>query len=652
MAATLRQFGLGAGDAAHAADILTYAANSTFNTVDSLGESLKYAGPVAKSLGMSLEDTTAILGVLGNVGIQGSEAGTALRRLSVISAGAGDKLQELFGITNTDADGNLKPLVQILDEINTVTANMPVAERTKKMAEAFGLLGITSANVLSSSAGGVAALAAGMKDADGVAQKTAKAMDAGLGGAIRITLSAIEGTALAIGDSLAPSMQKLVEFVGNAATTMTSFIKTNGELVLSLASGLAQTIAFGGALLVVGKGLSMASAVFGTFLGLAGTVAKAFLGVAAAIGSVLVGTASAIINVVTYGAASVAAATASAAAWALANLALLGQAVFLGVIVEALFRGLGGYELLGDALVGVQQAGTNAMGVLAQVGEVGSQAISSIYDSINAGNLEGAMSVALAGLQNAFQLFSTNFMNTVDEWGSNLVNAFDYWISNIPFLRFAGPDKFKFSLFGDSTDKADTADTRADKRLEGLTERKEERNKTLKDRAAGFQAEVSKQKTTNILRTQGNEVIAGLDEAKTMSDVRALAEEFFALKDAGGISPEQEAKYRTTADAAIDRITPTGVSPAAAPSSEGMPSLDKEKERLRLEREQSEEALRQAMQSAKEKSVETSGTFSSNLSGMGFGSSLTEQIAEATKRTAAATEKMEKKLGDEGAIEP
>jgi hypothetical protein len=36
---------------------------------------------------------------------------------------------------------------------------------------------------------------------------------------------------------------------------------------------------------------------------------------------------------------------------------------------------------------------------------------------------------------------------------------------------------------------------------------------------------------------------------------------------------------------------------------------------------------------------------------MGFGSSLTEQIAEATKRTAAATEKMEKKLGDEGAIE-
>ncbi|MGA1619694.1 MAG: phage tail tape measure protein, partial [Pirellulales bacterium] len=102
LAATLRQFSLEAGDAAKVADILTTAANSTFNTVEGLGESLKFAGPVAKSLGISLEDTVAVLGVLGNVGIQGSEAGTALRRLSTIAAGSGEKLQSLFGVQNTD----------------------------------------------------------------------------------------------------------------------------------------------------------------------------------------------------------------------------------------------------------------------------------------------------------------------------------------------------------------------------------------------------------------------------------------------------------------------------------------------------------------------------------------------------------------------
>lgn len=259
MAATLRQFGLGASEAARAADVLTKAANATFNTVEGLGESLKYAGPVAKSLGMSLEDTVAVLGVLGNVGIQGSEAGTALRRLSVIAAGSGEELQKIFGITNTDAAGNLKPLVDILDEINQVTANMPVAERTAKMAEAFGLLGITSANVLSASADGVRGLADSLRDAEGTAAKAAKAMDAGLGGAIRITLSAIEGTALAIGDALAPSMQALVQQIGDVAGGLTAFIKANQEMIVAAAKGIAIFTGLGVAIMLTGKAIAITS---------------------------------------------------------------------------------------------------------------------------------------------------------------------------------------------------------------------------------------------------------------------------------------------------------------------------------------------------------------------------------------------------------
>ena len=266
MAATLRQFGLGAEEAARAADVLTYTANNTFNTVDSLGESLKYAGPVAKSLGMSLEDTAAILGVLGNVGIQGSEAGTALRRLSVISAGTGEKLNKLFGIDNMDAAGNLKPLVQILDEINTATTSMPVAERTAKMAQAFGLLGITSANVLSQTAGGVRNLRAGLDTAAGTANNTAKAMDAGLGGALRIMLSAVEGTALAIGDALAPSLMKAVNFMERASTAATAFVKANSDVVLSVAAGVFGFTALGGAIFVAGKALAFLSGVVGVLL--------------------------------------------------------------------------------------------------------------------------------------------------------------------------------------------------------------------------------------------------------------------------------------------------------------------------------------------------------------------------------------------------
>jgi len=296
MAATLRQFGLDATDAARAADVLTKAANSTFNTVEGLGESLKYAGPVAASLGMSLEDTVAVLGVLGNVGIQGSEAGTALRRLSVIAAGSGDELQKLFGITNTDASGNLKPLVQVLDEINTVTANMPVAERTAKMAKAFGLLGITSANVLSQSAGGVRELAAELQNAGGEAARTAKQMDAGLGGAMRITMSAVEGVALAVGDALAPSMQSFLQSLTAVAGGLTKFVQDNEALVVSVAKGVAIFTGIGAALLASGVAISATSALVGglaTGLALlfspATMAASAVLGIGSAFSSAVPG---------------------------------------------------------------------------------------------------------------------------------------------------------------------------------------------------------------------------------------------------------------------------------------------------------------------------------------------------------------------------
>lgn len=209
MAATLRQFNLEATDAGRVADVLTMAANATFNQVTDLGEALKYAGPVAAQLGMSLEDTAAILGTLGNVGIQGSMAGTTLRRLSVISAAEADKLQAIFGVAFKDAAGNARPLVDVLGEIAAATNGLPTAQRTALFAEAFGLLGITGAQAIGSVAADTRELADQLRGAAGTASTTAREMDAGLGGAIRIMLSAIEGLALAFGDALAPSIQWL-----------------------------------------------------------------------------------------------------------------------------------------------------------------------------------------------------------------------------------------------------------------------------------------------------------------------------------------------------------------------------------------------------------------------------------------------------------
>jgi TP901 family phage tail tape measure protein len=75
---TVNGMGLAFSDSARVADVLTQAAASTNTSVQGLGEGLSYAAPMAKTLGLSLEQTTAYLGKMADAGIDASRAGTAL----------------------------------------------------------------------------------------------------------------------------------------------------------------------------------------------------------------------------------------------------------------------------------------------------------------------------------------------------------------------------------------------------------------------------------------------------------------------------------------------------------------------------------------------------------------------------------------------
>ena len=590
MAASLRQFELGAGDAARVADILTYTANNTFNTVDSLGESLKYAGPVAKSLGMSLEDTAAILGVLGNVGIQGSEAGTALRRLSVISSGAGQKLQDLFGVSNADAAGNLKPLVEILDEINTATRDMPVADRTARMAKAFGLLGITSANVLSRSAGGVRKLADGLQTADGVAMKTAKAMDAGLGGSVRIALSAIEGTALAIGDALAPSLQTAVDFIERLSTGITGFIKENESLVVFAAKAVAGVIALGTAFYAIGTAVSVAGGLIGAILSPLGLLAA---GIAA----------------------------------------LVVTTPELSAAVTATFGEV-------SSIVGTTMTG--------------------IYDAIVGGDLGGAMTIAMEGLmaawlagtadiQSAFAAWSAQFQNGFTDLGVGIAVAWEHMWSQLAQTA----NWWNITLSNDELKRRnDNIQATTDRNVSAMESdgRRTVAARTanavgfaedLRGRAAVSQGRLAEMargsRDRRIMSAQADSVISSVGEAKSMADLRMLADEFFTLRDMGMVSDAQFKKYGDAVDIASERVTPTasgGQVPAVAGGGVVPPNPD---------------AIGAAATAAATRQSEVAGTFSSvNLSGMGFGSSIAQQQLEVLRGIKANTDD----IGDEGAIAP
>ncbi len=115
--ATLNQFGLNAEDAGRVSNVFASAIGNSQATLEKLSYSMRYVGPVANSLGYSLEETTAALGILYNAGFKGEQAGTILRgamsRLLKPTSSIEKALAEV-GLTYDDVNPSTNKFVDII----------------------------------------------------------------------------------------------------------------------------------------------------------------------------------------------------------------------------------------------------------------------------------------------------------------------------------------------------------------------------------------------------------------------------------------------------------------------------------------------------------------------------------------------------------
>jgi len=112
-ASALNAFGLEASEAGHVADVFAQAAASTNAEALDMGEAMKYVAPVAKAMGLSLEETAAAIGIMSDAGIKGGQAGTALRgalsRLAKPTKAMSETMKQL-GLDFYDTEGKMLPL--------------------------------------------------------------------------------------------------------------------------------------------------------------------------------------------------------------------------------------------------------------------------------------------------------------------------------------------------------------------------------------------------------------------------------------------------------------------------------------------------------------------------------------------------------------
>lgn len=130
---SLSAFGETAGEAGRLADIMAAAATNSNTNVEMMGETFKFAAPLANALGYSMEDVAIATGMMANSGIKATMAGTTLRsvftRLSTGSGEAGAALKGL-GIDLEDGQGNMKSWLTVMDELRGSFGNlrMPINE--------------------------------------------------------------------------------------------------------------------------------------------------------------------------------------------------------------------------------------------------------------------------------------------------------------------------------------------------------------------------------------------------------------------------------------------------------------------------------------------------------------------------------------------
>ena len=122
------------------ADILAATSSNSNTNVTMLGESFKYAAPLAGSLGYSLNDVAVALGLMANNGIKSSMAGTSLSRVIQNMAKPSDQTaiaMEKLGLSLYDSKGNVKSLRDLMNDFRGVAKknNVDITEMTKKVGD-------------------------------------------------------------------------------------------------------------------------------------------------------------------------------------------------------------------------------------------------------------------------------------------------------------------------------------------------------------------------------------------------------------------------------------------------------------------------------------------------------------------------------------
>ena len=449
-ASTMRAFGLDASESGRVVDVLAQTALSSAQDINDLAESMKNAGTGAELTNTSIEEISASLGVLANVGIRGSIQGTAVSRMFVRLTRPLEqsKLKQL-GVDAVDSQGNLRPLGDILRDISKVIAPWGNAKQTSFLSEIFGEWGYKSAGQIIQNIDQYDEFLKKLQNSKGVAEEVQKGMDAGIGGLLRQFMSGFEELKLASGKAIAEVASGFIDFVRVGFLGVAAIIKNNQKLINTIFKIAVQVTAAGAVFMAFGAVLKTVQ--------VATTVLSVALKVSAGQYSVLfaiikaITAATVLFRQATYaaGIAHVVQAQKAQAAWTIANVPLITAHATL-IAVSLAVQGLT-YAILKQtgALSALAEAFSSSF---AGIGKIVSTTFKTIKTGLEAGLLSETWDVIVKAMAVTWKMFTLAIRKSIEQMKLyfksswiviknsvlNVVNSMIYGIQ-IGFYQIANP---------------------------------------------------------------------------------------------------------------------------------------------------------------------------------------------------------------------
>lgn len=243
---SLSAFGLQAKDSAMFADVLAAAATNSNTNVAMMGQTFKYAAPVAGALGFSIQDTALAVGLMANQGIKGSEAGTSLRAMMtrmVKPTQESAQAMQMLGVNILNANGKMKPFREIIKDIRngmsklTPESKAAVAGMLAGQEAMSGLLALVN-----SSDSDFDKLAESIDNSNGAAERMAKIRMDNLKGDLEQLSGDWDSFTTKLMSGKIGGFRDIVQGIDNWFTGFAENVEKNGVTVKSIIDGITSAI--------------------------------------------------------------------------------------------------------------------------------------------------------------------------------------------------------------------------------------------------------------------------------------------------------------------------------------------------------------------------------------------------------------------------